>query len=145
MLRPTKAQTNAQEENLVDGHLSSDDQKGIRVLVRQHTAYNSASYPDLDARLAAVEGFDAKQILASAELLDAAGQKHTSLELTGLVRRKKDVERVDWALVIMSILWDGVEPAQTMASGDVEGPACSPFCGCCGQVVCCCVHARYPG
>lgn len=139
MLRPTKAQTNAQDENLVDDHLSSDDQKGIRVLVRQHAAYNSGSYPDLNARLAAVTGFDAKQILASAELLDGAGQKHTSLELTGLVRRKKDVERVDWVLVIMSILWDGIEPAETMASGDIEGPSCLSSCSRCGYVACCCV------
>lgn len=139
MLRPTTAEVNAQEGNLVDGLLSTNHQKGIRPLIRQHPAYTSANYPDLEVRLAEVAGYDAQQILAAVAKLDELGQKHTSLDLTGLVRRKKDTERVDWVLFIMNVLWDGLEAAETMASGEVAPPSCSPFCSHCGYVACCCV------
>lgn len=139
MLKPTRAEVAAQAGNLVSDLLSTEDQMDARTVIRQHPAYTSANYPDLEDRLAAVTGYEAQQILAALAKIDALGQKHSSVDIEGLVRRKKDTERVDWVLFIINVLWDGLEPTESMASGDVTAPSCSPFCSCCGYVACCCV------
>lgn len=139
MLKPTRAEVAAQAGNLVSDLLSTEDQMDARTVIRQHPAYTSANYPDLEDRLAAVSGYEAQQILAALAKIDALGQKHSSVDIEGLVRRKKDTERVDWVLFILGVLWDGLEPTETTASGDVAAPTCSPFCSHCGSYTCCCV------
>lgn len=132
MLKPTRAEITAQSGNLVGGLLATADQRDARALVRQLDDYSTLLYPDLDARLAAVSGYDAQQILAALARVEALDQDMDRIQVTGLLTSNENDDRTGWARYIRAVLFDGVEAPVVTATGVAASDAIAtgPWCGC---------------
>lgn len=150
MLKPSRAEVDAQASNLEPpdtGTLPTADQKDARALVRQLADYESLMYPDLDAKLAAVSGYEAQQILAALKRVNDLDQDMDTLQIQGLLTSKEDNDRTGWAQFIRSVLFDGTLAPETVAVGAISDRYSAGWCGTCGclRASCGCGGVCYGG
>lgn len=132
MLFPTPDEINAQAGNLVTGDkLSSDDQDAVSMILSElflRSDFDASDFPDTAEKLSDISGYRAKVILAAKKKILDLGSSAMRLDLAGVGKVTSDDERVDWARLILTALYQSPAREEGEISNIAVGPLRDPFC-----------------